>query len=251
MNDLVSIITPSYNCEKFIGETIKSVLVQTYTDWELIIVDDCSSDSSVKVIQSYADVDSRIRFFELKQNKGAANARNVALSKVRGEYVAFLDSDDIWFPLKLEKQLSFMIENELSFSCTKYEEVDELGMETGVIIKVRPKSNYEQVLQSCPIGNSTVICHVKLLNGVSVPDIKRNNDFALWLQILKRTPLIYGINIVLTKYRIRDNSISRNKYSMLRYHWILFRKIENLSIIKSLYLMVGWIILKVFRLKEE
>lgn len=250
-NKLVSIITPSYNCSEFIEETIASVQAQTHGYWEMIIVDDCSTDDSVVVIEHLQKEDERIRLFCLPENAGAAVARTKAIELAQGDYIAFLDSDDLWLPQKLEKQLHFMHSKNYPFSCTKYQEISEDGQEKGSIINVLPQANYTQVLKTCPIGNSTVMYDANLLGKFSVPDIKRNNDFALWLKMLKTTESIYGLNEVLTYYRLSNNSISRNKFKMVKYHWKLFREVEHIGVLRSVYLLSYWIVIKLLKLKEE
>ena len=242
---------PSYNCSKFIKKTIESIQCQSYTNWELIIVDDKSTDNSVEKIKELKGDDSRIKLYCQPQNKGAAQARTKAIELAQGDYIAFLDSDDLWLPNKLEKQLEFMQKHNYLFSCTKYQEISEDEQSMGDIIKVLPKSNYNQVLKTCPIGNSTVMYNAKELGTFEVPDIKRNNDFALWLTILKKTEAIYGLDEVLTYYRLSNNSISRNKFKMVKYHWKLFREVENIGVVKSTYLLVYWIIIKLVGTKKQ
>ena len=250
-NSLVSIITPSYNCSKFIEETVASIQKQTYSNWELVIVDDASTDNSVEVIKSLQENDNRIKLYYLEKNSGAARARTKAIELAQGEYIAFLDSDDLWLPTKLEKQLDFMQKHNYMFSCTKYQEISENGKIKGDIIKVVDKSDYKKVLKTCPIGNSTVMYNAKVLGKFAVPNIKRNNDFALWLTMLKSTEAIYGLDEVLTYYRLSNNSISRNKFKMIKYHWKLFREVEMIGIIKSTYLLVYWVFIKLFGTKKQ
>ena len=143
---LVSVIVPAYNCEKFIGETIASVLAQTYQNWEMIIVDDCSSDNTREIILDSAKKDSRIKYYFLQNNSGAAVARNTAMEQAEGEYMAFLDSDDVWLPEKLEKQLNFMRDNNVAFSATSYELIDEKSRPLGRMRVARPKTDYQRML---------------------------------------------------------------------------------------------------------
>lgn len=249
MDDLVSIITPAYNCDRFIGETIESAQQQTYGDWEMIIVDDCSTDNTAEVVRQYAEKDQRIRYVALVQNSGAAVARTEAMRLARGKYMAFLDSDDLWSPTKLEKQLSFMRSNGFAITCTAYEHIDESGYPLGKVIRAIPRTSYNRLLLDCPVGNSTVMYNVEKLGKFRVPDIRKRNDDALWLQILKRERYIYGLDEVLAKYRIRGNSLSRNKVELIKYHWILYRQIEGLSILRSLFHIGVWCVLKLLRIK--
>lgn len=246
---LVSIITPTFNSANFVEETIKSVLSQTYPNWEMIIVDDCSCDNTEEVVSQYVREDKRIKYIRLEKNSGAAVARNKAMREAEGEYMAFLDSDDMWTAEKLSEQLSYMQENSIYFSCTDYEQISESGEKTGRIIKTLSKANYNRILLDCPVGNSTVMYSVKELGKFEVPNIRKRNDDALWLQILKKTEYIYGLNQVLMQYRIRNNSISSNKISLIKYHWELYRDIEKLSILRSSFHILYWVIIKVFKLK--
>lgn len=158
-SSLVSIIMPTYNCAKFIEESIESVLSQTYKNWELIIVDDCSNDNTEDIVKRYCETDDRIKYLKLDVNSGAAIARNKGIEQARGKYIAFLDSDDLWMDGKLEKQISFMEENNYNFTCTDYMQIDESGKPNGVIIKCKKKVDYNGVLLSCPIGK-IVSCQV-------------------------------------------------------------------------------------------
>lgn len=246
--DLVSIIMPSYNCEDFIGFTLDSVIKQTYQNWEVIIVDDCSTDNTVEVVNSYILKDSRIKCYKLDRNSGAALARNKAIEFANGKYLAFLDSDDLWFPEKLSVQISFMKKNNYSFTCTSYTKVDEHGRYLNRTIKARKKSNYNDILKRNP-GNSTVIYNASDLGKCMIPNIKKRNDYVMWLQIVKKAKNLYGIDKPLGSHRIRKGSLSRNKMSLVGYHWKVYREIEKLSIIRSSYLVFYWIIFTVFKLR--
>lgn len=246
---LVSVITPTYNCADFIGETIESVQSQIYQNWEMIIVDDCSTDNTKEVVDKYISKDSRIKYFCLKNNSGAAVARTKAMELASGEYMAFLDSDDIWPEDKLKKQLYFMKEHDVAFTCTAYEQIDENGKPLNKVINTVPKADYNRVLLDCPVGNSTVMYNVEKMGKFEVPNIRKRNDDALWLQMLKREKYVYGLNIVLMKYRIRHNSISSNKFKVIKYHWILYRNIEHLSVARSLFHIAYWCIIKVLKIK--
>lgn len=245
---LVSIITPTYNCGKFIERTINSVLKQTYSNWEMIIVDDCSTDNTEKVVKKFKN-DKRIRYIKLKENSGAAVARTEAMKNAKGNFMAFLDSDDLWYEDKLEKQLKFMIDNNYNFTCTAYEQIDENDKELNKIIKTKKKANYNRILLDCPVGNSTVMYNVDELGKFEVPNIRKRNDDALWLQIIKKAKYIYGMDDILMKYRVRSNSISSNKLSLVKYHWQLYRDIEHLSIIRSIFHICYWGIIKVLHIK--
>lgn len=246
---LVSIITPTYNCGRFIAETIESVQAQTYTEWEMIIVDDCSSDDTAEVVARYSESDPRVKYHCLDVNSGAAVARTTAMKLAKGQYMAFCDSDDLWMPDKLGKQLDFMDRNGYSFSATAYEQIDEEGNSLNRVIKTVKKTDYNRLLLDCPIGNSTVMYNVEKMGKFEVPDIRKRNDDALWLTMLKKEKYIYGMNDVLMKYRIRKNSISSNKLKVIKYHWILYREIEHLGVIRSAFHVSYWCFLKVLHIK--
>lgn len=246
---LVSVIMPTYNCAKFIGETIKSIQAQTYSNWELIIVDDCSTDNTKEVVENYVKLDKRIKYNSLEKNSGAAVARTSAMKIADGEYMAFCDSDDIWLDVKIEKQLKFMKKNNYAFTCTAYEQIDENSNSLGKVIKPKEKCNYNRLLLDCPVGNSTVMYNVKKMGKFEVPNIRKRNDDALWLQMLKKEQYIYGMNDILMKYRIRSNSISSNKFKVIKYHWILYRDIEHLSVLKSLFHIGYWCVIKMLKIK--
>ena len=246
-NELVSIIMPTYNCAKFIKETIESVLNQTYENWELVIVDDCSNDNTEEIVESFND--KRIKYHKLEKNSGAAVARTTAMKMATGNYMAFLDSDDLWKKEKLEKQLEFMKKNNYNFTCTAYEQIDEEGNKLNKVIKTKKKANYNRILLDCPVGNSTVMYNVDNLGKFEVPNIRKRNDDALWLQILKKEKFIYGMPDVLVEYRIRNNSISSNKLSLIKYHWQLYREIEHLSVIRSAFHICWWGMIKILHIK--
>lgn len=249
MEELVSIITPTYNCGKFIGETIESVLKQSYENWEMVIVDDCSKDNTKEVVEKYTKKDKRIKYHLLEVNSGAAVARTKAMELAQGKYMAFLDSDDLWSADKLERQLNFMKKNNYNITCTQYEQIDEQGNFINKTIPVKVKTDYNGILLTCPVGNSTVMYNVEKLGKFEVPNIRKRNDDALWLKMLKKEKYIYGMNDTLMQYRIRSNSISSNKISLIKYHWKLYREIEELSIIRSVFHICYWGFLKVFKIK--
>ena len=249
MCELVSIITPTYNCGKFIGRTIESVQKQSYENWEMIIVDDCSKDNTKEIVEEYIKNDSRIKYHILEKNSGAAVARTTAMELAHGKYMAFLDSDDIWKSDKLEKQLAYMKETNINFSCTAYEQIDEEDTKLGRVIKTVKKTDYNRLLLDCPVGNSTVMYNVEEMGKFAVPNIRKRNDDALWLQMLKKEKYIWGMNEVLMEYRVRENSISSNKLSLIKYHWQLYREIEHLNVLRSAFHIGYWCFLKVFKIK--
>ena len=246
---LVSIITPTYNCGNFIAETIETVLAQTYQNWEMIIVDDVSMDNTEAIVSEYVAKDNRIKYKKLKVNSGAAVARTTAMNLADGQYMAFLDSDDLWTNDKLERQLAFMKKHDYAFSCTAYEQIDEIGNSLNKVIKTIKKTDYNRLLLDCPVGNSTVMYDVSKMGKFEVPNIRKRNDDALWLQMLKKEKYIWGMPDVLMKYRIRTNSISSNKFKVIKYHWILYREIEKLSVLRSLFHIGYWCVIKVLKIK--
>ncbi len=246
---LISIITPTYNCGSFIAATIDSVLAQTYENFEMIIVDDCSTDNTKDVVNKYTDTDKRIKYYCLEVNSGAAVARTEAMKLAEGEYMAFLDSDDIWTPEKLEKQLKFMKDNDYAFTSTDYEQIDEEGNSLNRVIKTVKKISYNRLLLDCPVGNSTVMYNVEKMGKFEVPNIRKRNDDALWLQMLKKEKYIYGMPETLMLYRIRKNSISGNKFKVIKYHWILYRDIEHLNVFRSAFHIFYWCLIKVLKIK--
>lgn len=246
--DLVSIIMPAYNCERFIGIALDSVISQTYRNWEVIVIDDCSTDNTAHVVQEYLKKDNRIKYYKLDKNSGAAVARNKAVDIAKGKYMAFLDSDDVWFPEKLTKQIEFMEENNYGFTCTSYTKIDEEGQYLNRTIVAEYKRDYDGVLKTCP-GNSTVIYNAEKLGKFKIPDIKKRNDYVMWLQVIKKEKYLYGIEEPLGSHRIRAEGISSNKMSLVGYHWKVYREIEKLSLLKSSYLIVYWVVATLFKLR--
>lgn len=230
----VTIIMPSYNSEKFIIESVESVLVQTYSNWELIIVDDCSPDDSNKIITKYVDNDSRIKLIKLQKNSGPAVARNTAIEAANGRYIAFLDSDDVWLPNKLETQINFMHDNDLAFTYSSYRLVGEDNEHLGVFI-TKDKISYFDMLKTCSVGCLTAIYDTEKIGKQYMPLILKRQDYGLWLKILKLIGKTRGILEPLATYRIRKNSVSSNKVKAAKYQWKIYREIEKLSFLKSLY----------------
>lgn len=230
----VSIITPLHNVEKYIVATIESVLKQTYLNWELILVDDASIDRSYEIVTDYVARDSRIKLFRLSDNCGAAVARNTAIEAAKGRYIAFLDSDDLWLPEKLEYQLAFMQENNYPFSFSAYERIDENGLTLG-FVGVPEKVTYGQMLKTSVIGCLTAMYDTAYFGKVYMPLIRKRQDYGLWLKLLKQTDFAYGLQIPLGRYRVRTDSISSNKLNTATYNWRLYRQVEKLSFLASCY----------------
>ena len=241
MNNLVSIITPSYNSSKFMEDCVNSVLCQTYTNWELLIVDDCSNDNSIDIISELAAKDVRIKSIFLEENVGAAAARNIAIKESNGRYIAFLDSDDIWKSEKLKKQLSFMNEKDIAFSFTAYQPISEDGKEYFNIIKMPEKLTYVSYLRNTIIGCLTVIIDKEKTGDFQMPDIRSSHDMALWLLIMRRGFSAYSLNENLAYYRIVANSNTSKKWKAAKEVWDVYRKVEKLNIIYSAYNFIGYV----------
>jgi glycosyltransferase involved in cell wall biosynthesis len=201
MNKLISIITPSYNSCEFISQTINSVLAQSFSNWEMIIVDDCSVDDSIHVINDFIQKDSRIKLILNDKNEGAAVCRNKAIESASGKYIAFLDSDDLWEPFKLEKQINFMEENDVPFTYSSYALIDEQGHSLHRIITPNAQLNYFDLLRENQIGCLTAIYDQEVLGKCYMPLIRKRQDYGLWLSILKISPIAYRAPGVLAKYR--------------------------------------------------
>ncbi len=231
---LVSVITPLYNSANFISHTIESVLNQTYENWEMIIIDDNSTDDSVNIVEEYVKRDDRIRLIKLKKNSGPAIARNKGIKEARGRYIAFLDADDLWLPEKLEKQLKFMNEYDLAFTYSSYKLIDEEGNNLGEFI-TREEITYNSMLKTCSVGCLTAIYDTEKLGKVYMPNILKRQDYGLWLKILRQIGSTKGILEPLAIYRIRKNSISSNKLVAAKYQWKVYREIEKLPLLKSAY----------------
>ena len=233
MSDLVSIIMPSYNTAQYIAETIQSVINQTYQNWELIIVDDCSSDDTDIVVGKIKD--PRIKYIKNQRNSGAAVSRNRALRMANGRWVAFLDSDDLWKPEKLEKQIGFMTKKKCYFSYTDYEEIDADGNKTNVFVTGTKVITKTGMFNYCWPGCLTVMYDRKKIGLIQIEDIKKNNDYAMWLKICKTTRC-YLLDEVLAEYRHgRNGSISTHGYKeLIKWHYRLFRFAEKENCIFSL-----------------
>ena len=221
MNNLVSIITPSYNTAKFIGKTIESVQTQTHRNWELIIVDDCSSDNTDEVVADYLN-DDRIKYIKNEKNSGAAISRNRALREAKGKWIAFLDSDDLWLPEKLERQICFMEKNGYHFSYTNYEEIDENDWPINVKVSGPKRINKHGMYNYCYPGCLTVMYDAEYVGLIQIRDIKKNNDYAMWLKVCRKADC-WLFNECLAKYRKRSGSISRHGIkTMIGWHYKLW-----------------------------
>ncbi len=243
MEPLVSIVTPIYNGSNTIKYTIESVLNQTYTNFEMIIVDDVSDDDTVKIIKEYQDKDSRIKLIALTRKGGASVARNKAIRKAKGKYIAFLDGDDLWKKDKLEKQIKFMEDNNVYFSYTDYSYIDENGNDMGIYRKCPKKMTYLRMLIGDSVGCLTVIYNREAVGKIEIPELKKRNDYALWCIILKKVKKGYKYNEILSLYRKNTNSLSSGKkHKLLKYHYQLHREINGFNPIISVLLTIANII---------
>ena len=240
MSALVSIITPSYNSARFIKECVSSVLEQTYTNWELIIVDDASDDNSRELISNIAERDNRIKFIFLTKNIGVAGARNIALEMSEGRYIAFLDSDDIWKKDKLTTQIDFMQFHNISFSFSSYQPISENGMEFFREIKAPLKVGYNFFLKNTIIGCLTVVLDKHKLGDVKMPKLRTSQDMALWLSIMRGGIVAYGIEESLAYYRIVGNSNTSNKFKVIQGVWRIYRIEEGLGYVKSIWCFLNY-----------
>lgn len=242
IDKLVSVVTPVYNAERFIGKTIKSVLSQTYEHFEMILVDDCSRDNSESVIKDLAKLDSRIKYVKLEENSGAAVARNKGLEHAQGQYIAFIDSDDVWKPEKLDKQISYMNENNYSFTYTNFEMVEEDGKIMNASVPLPDKLNYAGLLKNTAIACSTVIIDRKVIGDFRMPLVRKGQDTATWLKILRTHEYAYLFDEVMGSYRQVAGSISSDKIGALRRTWNTYRNIEKLPLYKAVYYFTHYII---------
>ncbi len=233
--DLVSIIMPSYNTGKYIAESIQSVIEQTYANWELLIVDDCSTDNTDDVIIPFLN-DKRIRYFKNKKNSGAAISRNKALREAKGRWIAFLDSDDLWAPKKLERQIKYMEENDYHFSYTNYMKIDMNGKETGTLVTGPPQITKIGFFNYCWPGCLTVMYDSNIVGLIQIEDVKKNNDYAMWLKICKKVDC-YLLNENLAYYRQgRAGSIStQSLITLIQWHYKLFRSAEKENIVMAFF----------------
>lgn len=239
---LVSVITACYNAEAFLARTIASVLEQTYEGWELILVNDCSTDSTAAIIKEFTDLDKRIKSYELKSNAGAAVARNTAIKHANGRFIAFLDSDDLWHPKKLELQLQFMLLHNHAFTHSAYQIIDLQGHPLPQIIRSKKKLSFNDMLYANHIGCLTAIYDTKKLGKIYMPLLRKRQDYALWLTILKTEKNVYAHPEVLAYYRPMAGSLSKGKIDLLRWNWKVLYETAGLSWSQSVYYLIWHVI---------
>lgn len=230
---LVSIITPTYNCGRFIAETIESVLAQTYMHWEMIIIDDCSTDNTRETVAQYND--RRIKYHCLESNSGAAVARNTALRMAKGRWIAFLDSDDLWKPEKLEHQILFMLSNNYGFSGTERDVIDESGNSLGIYVSGPTHVTKLGMKCYCWVGCLTAMYDSDIVGLIQIEDIPKNNDYAIWLKVIQKADC-YLLKENLASYRFREGSISHHsKIKLIKWHYRLFRNCERYNPLYSAF----------------
>lgn len=234
MEDLVSIIVPVYNAEKFLNDTINTVLNQTYQNFELIFVNDCSTDKSVNIIKKYKD--KRIKLINNKTNSKTAITRNNGIKEAKGKYICFLDADDLWDKEKLQKQIKFMKEKDCAFSFTGYEFADEKGKPNGKKVFIPKKINYKMALKNTTIWTSTVMFDMDKLSkeDIYMPNVL-SEDTATWWKVLKKIDYAYGLSEILSYYRRSEGTLSSNKKEAIKRIWNLYRNVEHLNVFKSFY----------------
>jgi teichuronic acid biosynthesis glycosyltransferase TuaG len=241
MSELVSIITPTYNAEKFIRKTLESVQNQSYQNWEMILVDDASTDETVKIISDFAKTDNRIKLFQLPKNSGNGFARNVALEKATGKYIAYLDADDLWFPMKLEKQIQFLKENNLPFTFSFYDSIDEEGNNLNRRVEAPLNLTYHQLFFCNYVGNLTAIYDVDYFGKIVIEATQKRQDWRLWLTILKQIKETKPVPEPLAFYRIRKDSISSSKFKLIKHNFGVYRDFHGFNFVNSVLLMIRFL----------
>jgi len=241
MSELVSIITPIYNTEKFIKLTIQSVQNQTYENWEMILVDDASTDDTVKIISELAKADNRIKLFQLPNNSGNGFARNVALKKATGKYIAYLDADDLWFPMKLEKQIQFLKANNLTFTFSFYDCIDEEGKTLNRRVEAPLNLTYNQLFFCNYIGNLTAIYDAEYFGKIVIEATQKRQDWRLWLTIVKQIKETKPVPVSLAFYRIRKDSISSSKFKLIKHNFGVYRDFHRFNFVSSVFLMIRFL----------
>ena len=235
---LVSVIMPAYNSEAFITESIRSVINQTYENWELLVVDDASEDSTSTIIRKFSKADDRIRFFENSSNFGTHYTRNKGIKAAQGEFIAFLDADDLWKPEKLEKQLKILSEENIAACFSSYDLISEDGTHLHKKVLALPILHYKKLLKANYVGNLTGIYSTKSLGKIYCPEILKRQDWALWLKVIEKGGPMKGIQESLAIYRVRKGSISTNKFEMLRYNFNVYHKILGYDLLRSSWKML-------------
>ena len=235
----VSVITPMYNSESFISETINSVLNQTHLNWELLLIDDCSNDKTIEIASQFMATTPNIKLLKNETNLGAAISRNKGIMEAKGEYIAFLDADDLWKPEKLQVQIEFMQTEDCDVCFSSYEQIDETGKPLNTLIKALPELTYKKFLKSNYIGNLTGMYNAKVLGKIMAPDLRKRQDWLLWLRTIKTSGKpAKGVQESLAYYRVRKDSMSSNKLNLIKYNYLVYKKGLGFSTLKSIYYML-------------
>ena len=254
MKPLVSIIMPVYNAEKFIGEAILSIQNQTFSNWELLIVDDLSTDSTVKIIKHACAKDTRISFHQLVENSGTGVARNTALQMARGRYIAFLDADDLWREDKLQKQINFMQSNNYAFCFSYYNLINSEGIEIGKQITAPKKISFSKLFVANWIGNLTAIYDAEVVGKITISSSRKRQDWTLWLKIIDKVKVAHVIPESLAYYRVGNQSVSSGKVALLKHNYNVYRKFHKLSIAASVASIIAFLgchfLIKPFYIKQ-
>ncbi|WP_163398641.1 glycosyltransferase family 2 protein [Flavobacterium fluviatile] len=241
MSELVSIITPTYNAEKYIRETLQSVLNQSYQNWEMILADDASTDTTVAIIEEFAQKDNRIRLFKLPENNGNGFARNAALEKASGKYIAYLDADDLWFREKLEKQIQFLKTNNLHFTFSFYDSIDEEGNALNRRVESPNPLTYKQVFFCNYVGNLTAIYDADYFGKIILETSQKRQDWRIWLTILEQIKTAKPVPESLAFYRIRKNSVSSSKFKLIKHNFGVYREFHGHNFVFSVLLMIRFL----------
>lgn len=241
MNELVSIITPTFNAEKFIRATIESVLNQSYQNWEMILIDDASTDGTVSIIKEFTQKDNRLKLTELSKNSGNGFARNVALEKATGKYIAYLDADDLWFPIKLENQIKFLKNNNLPFTFSFYDCIDEEGNSLNRRVEAPLELTYDQLFFCNYVGNLTAIYDADFFGKIVIEATQKRQDWRLWLTILKQIEVTKPVPEILALYRIRKDSISSSKFKLIKHNFGVYRDFHGFNFVFSVLLMMRFL----------
>ena len=244
----VSIIVPMYNAEKFIGKTIESVLSQTYENWEMLIMNDVSTDNSLAVVNEYVKKDDRIKVLNTEKNMGVVKGRNHLIDLANGKFIAFLDADDYWHSQKLEKQIQFMKEKNAGISCTEYTRVKENDEKINEVV-IKSEISYTDMLKNNYLGCLTVMYDVEKVGKRYFKELEKNEDYVLWLEIVKDVKTIFGLKENLAYYRVLDNSRSSNKAKTAKVRWEIYRKVEKLPFLNSVYYFLHYAVRAVLKSK--
>lgn len=249
-SSLISIIIPIFNCEDYLADTIDSVISQTYKSWELILIDDCSTDNSYEIARNYADVDSRIKLLQNKFNLGQSYSRNKGLDNCQGDYIAFLDSDDLWHPLKLEVHLIYSLKNNIQFSYSDFEVIDEVGFPLNIVIKPTNYLTFKKFLKYNSVGCLTIFCDRSILEGIRFAEDKmyQSVEDNIFLADIFRNKVSFGkIPKVLAYYRLRPNSSSARKLSMLKKRVVMLKNYFGIGVFERAWILIHYIVRNLYK----